>query len=88
MAIEPDGASYELQLEAHVASQERLSRGMRAPTTARGPQLLSNKSQLVWGGVPLGRARQQSIVFKNVAEQMLKLTLEIRAPHDNFQVIV
>ena len=87
MAVEPDGPSYEIQLEATVTSGESHYAASKT-TTSRSPPLLSNKSQLVWGGVPLGRARQQNLVLKNVAEQMLKLRLEVKAAHTHFQVLI
>jgi hypothetical protein len=58
----------------------------RPALPSKGPHLLSNKHFLSWGGVPLGRARQQKLTLKNVADHMLKLRLEIKATHDNFQV--
>ena len=90
MSIEPDGPSYEVPLEGNVISHHRSNQAhpssKAGPPVVRGPQLLSNKSLLVWGGVPLGRARQQSLTLKNVCQQMLKLRLEIKATHENFQV--
>ena len=85
MAVEPDGPSYEIQLEATTQTAGR-ERYVSSKPSSCAPPLLSNKHLLAWGGVPIGRARQQNLVLKNVAQQMLKLRLEIRAPHDEFQV--
>lgn len=87
MLIEPEGPSYEIELigkRLTRSNQPTLSKSKSTPS--KGPVLLSNKHFLTWGGVPLGRARQQSLALKNVSEQMLKLRLEMRCTHENFQV--
>ena len=88
MQVEPDGQSYELELigDTIVAPEPTDSALTSAIQNSKGPPLYSNKRFLAWGGVPVSRAHQQTITLKNVAEHMLKLRLEIKASHQDFNV--
>ena len=85
MTVEPDGPSYEIQLEAEtieMTSQRRSASHARHHALP----LLSNRNVLAWGGVPLGRARQQSVKLKNASDQTVKLRIEVLTPKNEFQV--
>ena len=85
MTVEPDGPSYEIQLEAETI--EMTSQRRSAPHGRHHAlPLLSNRNVLAWGGVPLGRARQQSVKLKNASDQTVKLRIEVLTPKNEFQV--
>ena len=91
LQIEPDGKSYELELTGKTVHPEPVYQQAPAPgksgkVTGKPAALFSNKSFLAWGGVPVSRAHQQTLTLKNMAQHMLKLRMEIRSSHKDFNV--
>ncbi|XP_071092273.1 centrosomal protein of 192 kDa-like [Haliotis cracherodii] len=74
MYLLQDGTMYELVLKGEVQP------------TPRGPFLLSDKSYLAFGGVAIGRAKQQKVTILNNAPQSLKLSVDIRSDTNCFQL--
>ncbi|XP_046585004.1 LOW QUALITY PROTEIN: centrosomal protein of 192 kDa-like [Haliotis rubra] len=74
MYLLQDGTMYELVLKGEVQP------------TPHGPFLLSDKSYLAFGGVAIGRAKQQKVTILNNAPQSLKLSVDIRSDTNCFQL--
>ena len=85
MTVEPDGPGYEIQIEAQVAVMTSHRRNVVAARQKALP-LLSNKTLLAWGGVPLGRAREQTVRLKNASNESVKLRLEVLSSRNEFRV--
>ena len=87
MFVEPGGTSYEISLCWKIPAPVPRPLPPPARPANAGPVILSNKDFLGWGGVPLGRALQQSVTLMNNSDSLLKFKMEIRGATHEFQLV-